>query len=286
MEKSVLENNLLMVSPELAKKLKSVNQAIFLQQIHYWLKKNEERNLEDHFIDGRWWTFNTYEDWQKQFPFWCVRTIKTIVSKLKDTGILLCDNYNKMGCDHTIWYSIDYERLETVMNSDSANVALSKVQTLHDGKCNSCTTNTIDYADTSPKDYQFNGSIRGVFPDRKKTDFDFNVVRRQIYKSCKEYDVENTEFIVKMFEYYYGKHKEFTGKNHDKYNQANIDKAVLKAVRKMSDSGYDYDWDVMKKIIDEYFQEKNKFKGNCNYNILHFLSGDIIRNRIYDAGLY
>lgn len=102
-----------------------LNEAIVLSQLCYWisLNKKEGRN----FIDGRYWTYNTFEQWQEQFPFWSVRTIKTIFSNLRELGLITVGNYNKLNIDRTNWYSVNEEALSRLCNSctmDSVNPAL------------------------------------------------------------------------------------------------------------------------------------------------------------------
>lgn len=50
----------LLVIPSLANAL-GLHEAIVLQQIHYWVKINEK--AQRNFIDGHYWTYNTYEQW-------------------------------------------------------------------------------------------------------------------------------------------------------------------------------------------------------------------------------
>ena len=97
----------LLVPPSLAVEF-GLNEAIVLQQIHYWLAK------KGNFEDGRYWVYNTYEGWAKQFPFWSVSTIRRILGKLEDSGVIISGNYNKMGADRTKWYSIDYDKLSGI----------------------------------------------------------------------------------------------------------------------------------------------------------------------------
>lgn len=110
----LLDEPMLMVQPRLAVAL-GLNQALFLQQIQYWLHTNKKhgRNLRD----GRYWTFNSFEAWQAEnFPFWSVSTLKRVVGNLERAGVLLTtDKYNKHGYDNTKWYSIDRERLAEVV---------------------------------------------------------------------------------------------------------------------------------------------------------------------------
>ena len=84
-----------------------LNGAIFLQQLHYWIGKYRTKRRNYH--DGHYWIYNTYEDWQKQFPFWSVRTIQRILNDLEKNELILSANYNKKKFDKTKWYTINYD---------------------------------------------------------------------------------------------------------------------------------------------------------------------------------
>jgi len=105
MKNFLLDEYPLIVLPNFAKEV-GLNQAIILQQLHYWLQKS------NHYINGRYWIYNTYEDWQKQFIFWSTPTIKRIFSNLETRGYVISDNFNAKKSDHTKWYTINYEMLE------------------------------------------------------------------------------------------------------------------------------------------------------------------------------
>ena len=94
----------LQVLPSLAVAI-GLNEAIVLQQVHYWLQSS--KNLHD----GRRWTYQTLDEWQEQFPFWSLMTIRRTITSLKDKGLLLTANYNPKRSDRTLWYSIDYDAL-------------------------------------------------------------------------------------------------------------------------------------------------------------------------------
>ena len=82
-----------------------LNEAIILQQCHYWLK------MSNNVHDGYKWIYNSYPKWQKQFPFWSISTIRRAITNLEKEGYLIVGNYNKAGFDNTKWYRIDYEKL-------------------------------------------------------------------------------------------------------------------------------------------------------------------------------
>ena len=101
----------LLVLPSLAV-LVGLNEAIFLQQLHYWLQRSE------HHRDSRLWIYNTYEEWHTQLPFWSVRTIRRIVSGLEERGLVISTTkYNRQKVDQTKWYSLDYRELDRLTES-------------------------------------------------------------------------------------------------------------------------------------------------------------------------
>ena len=94
----------LQVLPSLAVKV-GLNEAIVLQQFHYWLQRSKKVR------DGYKWVYNSYQDWNKQFPFWSLSTLKRTIKSLEKNGYLVSGNYNKAKFDKTKWYRIDYSKL-------------------------------------------------------------------------------------------------------------------------------------------------------------------------------
>lgn len=94
----------LQVLPSLAVKV-GLNEAIILQQFHYWLQRS------NNIRDGNKWIYNSYPKWGEQFPFWSLSTLKRAITSLEDQGYLISGNYNVAGFDKTKWYRIDYEKL-------------------------------------------------------------------------------------------------------------------------------------------------------------------------------
>lgn len=111
MSKLLYDESPLLVFPTLACKT-GVNQAIILQQIHYWNVINEKSG--NNFRDGYFWTYNTYEQWQEQFPFWHVNTIKNIIYRLESDNYIVSGNYNKLKIDRTKWYRVNHEKLALI----------------------------------------------------------------------------------------------------------------------------------------------------------------------------
>ena len=67
-----------LILPKLAEEI-GLNKAIVLQQIHFWLSTYAKKNDAHHFADDRWWVWNTYGEWQTNFPWWSTRTIQVTV---------------------------------------------------------------------------------------------------------------------------------------------------------------------------------------------------------------
>ncbi|EGQ0541172.1 replication protein [Staphylococcus aureus] len=141
MTKLLIDDYPIQVLPKLAE-LIGLNEAIVLQQIHYWL------NNSKHKYDGKTWIFNSYPEWQKQFPFWSLITIKRTIYSLEKQNLLLVGNYNKAKFDKTKWYSINYQTIEGMIRPSYQNDTTS-VSKRDDGVYQNDTTNTIDYTETT-----------------------------------------------------------------------------------------------------------------------------------------
>ena len=104
MSKLLIDDYPIQVLPTLAKEI-GLNEAIVLQQMHYWL------NMSKHDYDDKKWIYNSYTKWVLQFPFWSESTVKRAIGSLEKQNLLFIGNYNKAGFDKTKWYSINYGEL-------------------------------------------------------------------------------------------------------------------------------------------------------------------------------
>jgi len=103
----LIDEEPLLVPPRLAAAI-GLNAAIVLQQVRYWLGDKRRPKVRD----GRRWVYNTYPQWQAQFPFWSLATIKKTFRELEERGLLLAaQRYNRAPTDRTKWYTIDFPRL-------------------------------------------------------------------------------------------------------------------------------------------------------------------------------
>jgi len=105
----------LVIDPQFAATV-GLNEAIVIQQLHYWLKINSRDNRNNH--GGYYWTYNSYADWQKQFPFWSEHTVRRIFQDLENKDYIICGNFNTLAIDRTKWYRLNYDKLDKVTIPD------------------------------------------------------------------------------------------------------------------------------------------------------------------------
>lgn len=132
----------LVLQPRLAFLLGGSDEAIILQQVHYWTQK--KLNIRD----GYSWVYNSMKEWHKQFYWISESKVKRIFTKLEKTGVLITGNYNKAKFDKTKWYRIDYGALDE-MDQRLGQIDLTSGSKRPNGEGQIDPTNTIDYTETT-----------------------------------------------------------------------------------------------------------------------------------------
>jgi hypothetical protein len=109
----------LLVDPALAAVL-GLREAILVQQLHYWLERSTVAR------DQKRWTFNSYAEWRRQFPFLSERQLSATFRALERPfaptdaddprparGPILRSrqDLNRIPSDRTKWYTLDYAEL-------------------------------------------------------------------------------------------------------------------------------------------------------------------------------
>ena len=134
----------LQVLPSLAKEI-GLNEAIMLQQMHYWLLKSSNE------FKGVKWFYKTLEEWQTEFPFWSVMTIRRTLGSLEKQKIIKIGNFNKKKFDKTKWFTIDYQRVNRRCVQNEQTMCSNRT----DGCVQSEQTYTREYTETTTEN---NGS--------------------------------------------------------------------------------------------------------------------------------
>jgi hypothetical protein len=108
LSKLLISEQPLQVLPSLAVAI-GLNDALFLQQLHYWLSRSK------HEHDGKVWIYNTYDEWKEQFPFWSLDTMQRIAKRLVEKELIYVHRFNEANWDRTNWYAINYDKLDELM---------------------------------------------------------------------------------------------------------------------------------------------------------------------------
>ncbi|WP_186431551.1 DnaD domain-containing protein [Clostridium sp. BSD9I1] len=158
-----------------------VSESIILQQMSYWLEKST------HIIEERPWIFNSYTNWQKQLPFFCESTIRRLIKKLEDMGIILSGNFNKCKMDKTKWYSIDYDALDKLQEKSDSLIYANKEQMDEPTHETSCSNLAVD-------EVNFTKPIPEITPETNLKDVVVEVENRPL---SADYKAEKTGKIVR-----------------------------------------------------------------------------------------
>lgn len=250
----LLDSYPLLVIPELAQAI-GLNEAIVLQQVHYWCLHN--KNAGNNFRDGYYWVYNSYREWQKQFPWWSERTIKSIISRLETKGLLVSGNYNKLRMDRTKWYRIDYEALNAIIS----NISLG----------NSCTMDSARITQAIPETNQMQNNGR-----KEKGNSPPSVDENSAHSSVPIVDSCNME-ISAFVDWYFDCFMYTFG-----YNHPNIKAAQKRRIVQTLDefaTQNDLDIDALKEMATAFFDNVE----NSDHNINHFATHGILENRYYEA---
>jgi hypothetical protein len=140
MSKLLIQENPLTFQPSLAIAI-GLNEAIVLQQVHYWINNPKNKGYEQ---DGFKWVYNTYAEWKEtNFPFWSENTIQRTFSNLEEAGLIIAIQPMKGKYDRTKYYRINYDKLSTfddtnLGSSDDTNL----VRSLNESETTTETTTT------------------------------------------------------------------------------------------------------------------------------------------------
>ena len=142
MNKLLIDDYPIQVLPKLAKEV-GLNEAIFVQQLHYWTNGKSGK-----LKDGKRWVYNTYKDWEENFPFWSNATIRRTIASCEKQNIIIVGNYNRAGFDKTKWYTVNYEEIEGMSKRIAQNEQTSCSKRAN-GTAQNEQPNTIDYTKTT-----------------------------------------------------------------------------------------------------------------------------------------
>ena len=115
MSKLLINESPLQVQPSLAKAI-GLNEAVFLQQLHYWL------GVSKFVRDEKKWVYNTYDEWLDQFKYMSLSTLKRTIKSLKDQGLLCVEQFDNKRSNQVNYYAINYEVLNKIGEENSKTI--------------------------------------------------------------------------------------------------------------------------------------------------------------------
>lgn len=96
--------------PMLAKSI-GLKEALFLQQIHFWVLHNRIRGMNEK--NRGTWSYNSAVAWQwEYFPFLSLSTMKRVIKHLEDLKLIESGIFNNKKWDRTKWYRPNYPLIE------------------------------------------------------------------------------------------------------------------------------------------------------------------------------
>jgi len=108
-----------------------LNEAIALQQLHYWM--TNPKCLGEVDPAGNKWIYNSYEEWQqKNFPFWSTKTIQRTFLSLEKMDLVFSAQLYASKRDMRKFYRPNYRQIEAMEQdnlSSSNQVILSSSTT-------------------------------------------------------------------------------------------------------------------------------------------------------------
>lgn len=114
------------VLPALARAV-GLNEAIVLQQIHYWLNLQFSR----HLFDDRYWVCYSPKQWERQFSFWDKKTLHRAINNLGRLEVVI--SYEAPDdSKQTMYYTIDYKTLGQVTPGSQPQSSASSSMSRYD----------------------------------------------------------------------------------------------------------------------------------------------------------
>lgn len=136
MSKLLINESPLQVQPSLAMAI-GLNEAIFLQQLHYWVGTSR------YMRGGKKWVYNTYSDWLFQLKYMSLPTLKRTIKSLKEQKLVHVERFEKLRSNQVNFYSIDYETLAII--SENLDQAIDSIDQLKMSQSiSSNCTNAVD----------------------------------------------------------------------------------------------------------------------------------------------
>ncbi len=104
----------LTINEQLMIDTKDAHVCIFIANLTTWLRYNATKKdpKDRNFHDGKYWSYNSIEDFVKFFGFWSTQNIRTIIKNCIAHELIITNTFNKKKYDNTVWYTLTDKGLE------------------------------------------------------------------------------------------------------------------------------------------------------------------------------
>ena len=304
------KDDFIILRKPLIKLLGSTDYTIIVAEIDsrsMWFSRRADA-YQDHYFDGRWWMYDTYESWHKEyFPGLSIRTVKNMFSALRSSGIIL--QSKKFDYDKNVtrcWYSVNYELLSAMHESHVTLSDIQKqfpqvkgedisekakkvtehyVQNMHSTQCRICTPYNIynnkyniDYTENS-KQRKDIGNFSEQTRDRQPLLYDLALEELSSDECAEKSDADRILNVIAIYDTYYS---ERTGRLLT-CRPSQVGKIISKICLPFGTeqvSLVDLGDEEVECMIRKHFETRYD---NCDYGILHFLTKGVLERRWYET---
>lgn len=217
----LLDGPPLVIIPALAVAI-GLNEAVFLQQLHYWLQLAEEHGDIGVAHGGRRWVYNTIPAWCRQFPYLSTRTLQRVISKLSQDGLVITDTLARFPeiarqtgrdpRDRIGFYTIDYHRLAEIAGGSnvppaggagSAACQIDALQVAGTAPCSATDGHTLYRAETTSETTQQHHAQVAAVPSTAPSAAAVRKIRHQRESGIVWYTPDDTLADVERIEAIY-----------------------------------------------------------------------------------
>lgn len=216
--------------------------AMFFSQLLYWCDKSNRP-------DG--WFYKSYDEWEEEL-FLTPYQIRKYTKELKQEGLI-------------------QTKIKKANNKTTVHYLVCREALFH----------------WVVKNFNISGSEKISQPITETTTEITEKVNKGNFKEISMYfstftarhfdEIENPDEIIPAVEYYLERYEEYTGEGHPALKVRQW-QTVINNILAL-DEPEQIGLEEIEIIIDKHFVTEYE---NCDYNILHFVSGDIIKHRFYE----
>ncbi len=224
-------------------KLYGLEEAILLENLYFWVKKNKANN--QNFHNGYYWTYNSVKAFNELFDYITPSKISRALKNLEENGLVKSGCFNTNKYDHTKWYTVT-EKVKAFFENETS--ILQNEKSKEEKEKSTCTESEISITDinTNNKTNMINTDVE-VTSDEVPP-----APKKQKHKHGEYQNVLLTDEELEKLKTDYGEEK--------------TEQAIqyLSEAKEMKGYTYKSDYLAMKKWVFKALEEKSKPKYQNN----------------------